>query len=148
MKRVLGVVLVFLLGGLTTFAQVPSYLNTAGEFPIAKDKIMLSVAVQKVPSMAPPDRVWFWKWAEKTMNIKFDVRHIETAALVEKMNLMFASNDLPDMFYGDMGFFTAPNLVRYGQEEKQLAALNTLIDKHAPNLRRVFSLYPSAKAMS
>jgi putative aldouronate transport system substrate-binding protein len=62
-----------------------------------------------------------------------------------KKSLLFASDDLPDLFIG--AGFTAKELLRYGKQG-QLIAMNDLIDKYAPNIKEAFAAIPDAKAMS
>lgn len=123
------------------------YLNMESEMPIVKEKITLRIVQEKGVGQGHADHVWFWKWAEPEMNIRFDITQIESVALSEKINLMFASNELPDVFFA-VSNFTAANIFQYGQKEKQLIPLNDLIEKHAPVLKEKFIKDPSARAQA
>jgi putative aldouronate transport system substrate-binding protein len=122
------------------------YLNTESEMPIVKEKITLSLVQSKGPDQGNADELWFWKWAEKEMNIHFEVTQVTSPT--EQVNLMFASNELPDVFFEPGLAFTVSNILQYGQKEKQLLAMNDLIDKHAPTLKAKFQQNPSYKAQS
>ena len=53
----------------------------------------------------------------------------------EKKSLLFASNKLPDAFYGQ-GILTDVDIMKYASQG-MLIPLNDLIDEYAPNLRCV-----------
>jgi putative aldouronate transport system substrate-binding protein len=154
-KGLLASIVVLLLfysaGGQDTGSRVRQgsldYLNVESEMPIAKQKITLTVVTDKDPSQGRADEIWFWKWAEKEMNIHFEVTDVERANDAEKINLMFASNELPDIFFNVLTF-TSVNVFQYGQKERQLLALNDLIDKYAPTIKEKFRQDPAARAQS
>ena len=123
------------------------YLNTDSAMPIVREKITLQLVMPKGPTNGPADRIWFWKWAEREMNIKFDITQIDTTGMRERVNLMMASNELPEVFFGDMGFSTR-DIFQYGQKEKQFIPLNSLIQNHAVNLTKFFTESPTLKAQS
>jgi len=115
--------------------------------PITKNKITLNLVMEKGPTQGSADKIWFWKWAEQTMNIHFNVVQVESVTLREKINLMMASNELPDLFHS-VSSFTTSDIFQYGQKEKQFIPLNSLIDNYAPNLSSFFKQYPSTRAQS
>ncbi|MCL2834205.1 MAG: extracellular solute-binding protein, partial [Treponema sp.] len=123
------------------------YLNANNAMPIVNKKITLQLVTEKGPISGPADQIWFWKWAEQTMNIHFDVIQLESPTALEKQNLMFASNELPDIFFSNPAF-SPSDLLQYGQKEKQLIPLNTLIEKYAPTLNSFFQKSPTLKAQS
>jgi len=129
-----------------TGTSATDYLNMDSEFPIVKNPITLKVVGLKEASSGSPDKIWFWKWAEKTMNIKFNVQLIDTGAQKEKINLMFAANEFPDFFYGVD--FSTSDIIRYGQIEKQLMALNPFVEKYGSNMKKAFAEKPEVKAQT
>ena len=134
-------------GSQGTQARNLDYLNTASEMPIVKDKITLQLVMSRDVDQGAAERIWFWKWAEKEMNISFDVVQLNSTVARERVNLMLASNELPDMFFAGPGFSTR-DIFQYGQKEGQLLALNGLITAHAPNVNRYFTQSPSIRAQS
>lgn len=63
----------------------------------------------------------------------------------EQINLMFASDDLPDFFYSAWSL-GGNDIVKYGANG-QLIALEDLIDEHAPNLKVILDQRPDIKQM-
>ena len=120
-------------------------LNATG-MPIVKEKITLQLTMPKGVGQGNADRIWFWKWAEKEMNIHFDVVQIDGTVWNERRNLMLASNELPDLFFN--GGFSTTDIFQYGQKEGQFIPLNALIDTYAPALTQFFRQYPSTRAQS
>jgi len=123
--------------------SVSSYLNTKSEFPIVDQKIELSITVLKRANSGSVDKIWFWKFIQEKTNIKFNITQIDDSALMEKKNLMFAVNELPDILYG-LGLRTT-DIVKYGVVNKQLAELSELIENNAPDIKSAFEQYPTAK---
>lgn len=74
------------------------------------------------------------EWSEKT-GVKLKFIHPESA---EQFNLMFASNDLPDIVEKNW-ITTFPGGPEKALNEKQIIALNDYIDDYAPNLKKYLS---------
>ena len=129
----------------TSAASSESYLNEESELPIVKSPITLKVVTIKIPGGGATENLWFWKWAEKNTNIKFDVTQVESSAWNERKNIMFAAQELPDFFLNPD--FTADEILRFGQIEKQLMPMNNLIEKYAPNIKKAFEKDPETKAL-
>ena len=147
LKRMLAMVLVLLMVGCCAMAEKPEYLNTDLDYPVVAEgtDIKISVITEQHDTYGRDiDEVWFWKWAAQAMNVEFDVTPVPWAQLAERKNLMFASADLPDLLLG-MGMST-DELVRYGQIEGQLLALNDYIEQYMPNLCKFFEKYPGLKS--
>lgn len=79
---------------------------------------------------------------EKKTGITFEWIHPAntSAAATEQFNLMVASNELPDIIYYNWG----STLSRY-LDDKVIIKLNDLIDKNAPDLKKVFAKSPEVK---
>ncbi|MBF9017436.1 MULTISPECIES: ABC transporter substrate-binding protein [unclassified Oceanispirochaeta] len=84
----------------------------------------------------------FTKHMEKRSDVKIDWETIPEQAMEEKLNLVLASGDYPDVFFGLS--FTDDKLSLYGTEEQLLMPLNDLIDQHMPNLKKVLDSIPGA----
>lgn len=117
-------------------------LNTAG-FPISNTPISLTFFTGKSATNGNNfEETLVWKeYAKKTnMNVKFDLVPFET--LTEKRNLVLAGGDYPDVFY--TARLTAADLTKYGSQGVFLP-LNDLIDKYAPNFKKLMNQYPDLK---
>jgi putative aldouronate transport system substrate-binding protein len=76
------------------------------------------------------------KLSERTTNVIIDWMEIPQADYVQKVNLLIASGDLPDIFNG-------PNEI--ATNISALAPINDIIDKYAPNLTALFNERPELK---
>lgn len=116
--------------------------NATG-MPIVNDTISLEFFVRKTPGTTENwNDVMIWNEYEKMTNIDIKWEQIPNEGLEEKRNLVLASGNLPDAFYSS----TMPtlDLMKYG-EQGVFIALNDLIDKHAPNLKKIFEQYPEVE---
>lgn len=142
MKKILSVMLALamLLSGVVAFAEgeeavAIDYAQWGATLPIVPEgeEVTLKIAVPQSAENYDWDKVWFWKWASEKMNINFEVEQIPAESVNQRKNLMFASGDLPDIIYG-IGFTTS-ELVKYGQYEGQLLAINEYLNEETmPNL--------------
>lgn len=86
----------------------------------------ISVAVRSDPTYsADAWDTWFWPWMKQASGLNFDIEQVLSTAISDRKNLMFVSGDIPDVMIG-FGFSTS-QLVKYGQVEGQLLALNDYI---------------------
>ncbi len=79
------------------------------------------------------------EWEAQT-GIKFEFEVVNPADKVERVNLAIATNNLPDVFYGNI----ATDLVKNGSEGTYLA-LEELIEKWCPNITALFNERPEIK---
>lgn len=104
--------------------------NTYAEgVKIVKEPITLNVTVvsgSHVGNMA--DLEWIKKLQEDT-NIKLEFHHINTGDTVEQRNLIFASQDYPDIFWGNPTDQQISSCI----EADSIYALDELIEKYSPN---------------
>jgi putative aldouronate transport system substrate-binding protein len=119
-----------------------SVLNASG-FPIVKSSITLNVFGCKDPNHAPWKDVLVLKEYEKKSGIKMNYEETPSQGCDEKRNLLFASNELPDVFF--RANLSNTDISRYGTQEQMLVPLEGLIDKYAPNLKQLFDKYPEVK---
>lgn len=87
---------------------------------------------------------FFKNMAEKTgVNVKWNLA--STADGQEQMNLLFASDDLPDVFFGPYLMSTS-DIVRYGSDG-QIVPLDDMINEQlTPNIVKLFEQRPEYKA--
>jgi putative aldouronate transport system substrate-binding protein len=125
--------------------KYPGYLNTGDVYPVVKpgETVTLTTATVITSQNAKPEEIWFWKFIEKKMNIKFQVEQILNTAAEERKALMFASGDIPDLVFGMP--VTALDLVTYGQTENQLYNIKELLNPDlAPNMLASINRNPAA----
>lgn len=117
-------------------------VNATG-FPISKEPISLRFFTGKSATNGNNfEETLVWKeYAKKTnINVKFELIPFES--LTEKRNLVLAGGDYPDVFY--TAKLTASDLAKYGSQGV-LIPLNDLIDKHAPNFKKLMNEFPDLK---
>ena len=113
-------------------------------FPIVKDKV-------KMTMMAPGTGLAEWKdmptmkdYAEKT-GIEFKYTTPPLSDFPTKLNLAFASGDIPDVIFGaGSSTLTAAMEIDYGQQG-MLVALEDMIPEYAPNLNKLMEEDPSIR---
>jgi putative aldouronate transport system substrate-binding protein len=112
--------------------------------PIVEKEITLNFVSPKA-ALAPDysEMVIFDRLQEAT-NVKINWSNIPTDGYQEKKNLLLASGDLPDAFYASG--FTDKDLMQNGQNGT-IIPLEDLIDKYAPNLKKIFEERPELKQM-
>lgn len=110
--------------------------------PIVKEPVTLKMVSPKA-SLAPDySKMEIFKRLEKQTNVKIDWENIPDTDFAEKKNLLLASGDLPDAFYG--AGFTDYDLINYGKDGT-IIPLENLIDKYAPNLKALLNRRPDIK---
>jgi putative aldouronate transport system substrate-binding protein len=113
--------------------------NATG-LPIVNEPVTYTVAYNKYAndqssSQAEKECVLF---TEEKTNVKLEFIEIMHTAWSEKVNLLFASGDLPDAFFGE---------VPVGTRKESLAELGPLIGQYAPNITNLFEIRPDLKKM-
>lgn len=121
----------------------PANLNPTG-MPIVKEQITLSVFGSRDPNQAEWKDMLFFQEYEKMTNIKLDLQEVPSQGFDEKKNLVFASNELPDMFVRSM--IRPDESAMYGVESGQLMALDPYLEQYAPNISKLLKDYPESRA--
>ena len=113
--------LAMLLSMTSAFAEAnhPDYINYESCLPMVKEgsegeKITLKVAIAQDPVGGKWDDLWIKRFVEKYWNVNLEVEQIPEAGLVERVSLMFASGELPDLMI-NLGLTTS-NIYLYGLE--------------------------------
>ncbi len=117
-------------------------LNKTG-LPIVKEPITLKIFGQQGPVQAEwPQMDVFQEYQTMTgINLDFDV--VPSQGYDEKKSLLFASNDIPDIFV--RAFLTNSEIVKYGNMGV-LAPLEELIEEYAPNYAKHLTDNPAIRA--
>ncbi|NGP43839.1 extracellular solute-binding protein [Bacillaceae bacterium SIJ1] len=117
-------------------------LNEA-DFPIVKEEITLDFFARHDPaSNSDWNDVMIFNEYEHMTNIDINWRMIPNDSLSEQLNLAFGGGNLPDAFHS--AFIGSSTLMKYG-DQGVLIPLNDLIDRYAPNFKKVMEEYPEIK---
>ncbi|GIP39531.1 ABC transporter substrate-binding protein [Paenibacillus sp. J31TS4] len=123
--------------------EAPSNMNASG-LPIVKEPVTLNMAAfyglagQKAFGELP-----FFKESESKTNVKINWMMNDGNGWKEKKNLLFASGDLPDAFYGHY-ILETNEVVKYGYQGLFIP-LEGLIDQYAPNFKKILEANPDYK---
>lgn len=136
MKKVLAYLLVFtlLLSQATAFAEGIS----KDSYPVTEETITLRV-LTGTEALTPEDinTMTIFKKAEETMNIHIEwITAPNGSAYNDKLALMLATDDLPDIILGGVSEI---QLVKYGNEGSFIP-MEDLIAEYAPNLCNLFDI--------
>ena len=111
-------------------------------FPL-KESVKLSVFIPQNSDVVDlKDNVVFQDLQAAT-NIDFDLTAVPGQDASEKLNLLLASGEYPEVIMGTA--LSAQDLERYGVQEGILMPLNDLIDKYAPNIKAQLEEHPNWK---
>jgi putative aldouronate transport system substrate-binding protein len=121
--------------------QAGTGFRTTG-LPIVTQPITLTFTGSKAPLADLPAMSLVKQW-QKDTNVAIRWQNLPLDAYKEKKNLILASGDLPDAFYNSE--LSDSDIMTYGSNGT-LIPLEGLIDKYAPNLKKVFERRPALKA--
>lgn len=117
-------------------------VNATG-FPIVKEKFKLTLFTGQSPQNGNKfEDTTVWKEYAKMSNIDAEFQLVPFGSLTEKRNLALASGDYPDAFYSAR--VPVADLMKYGSQGVFLK-LNDLIEKNAPNFKKLLDKYPDLK---
>ena len=128
--------------GAGTKEEEPKNLTESG-MPIVDEEITLNFFAGQAPATAENwNDVMIFNEYEKMTNMKVKWEMVPHASLPEKRNLALASGNLPDAFHS--AGMPVADILKYG-EQGLFVPLNDLIDKHAPNFKKVLEENPDVK---
>ncbi len=112
--------------------------------PIVKDKLTLSYWVDMGGNAAATlksfNEMTCYKEQEKITNIHLDFQHPPVGQAPEQFNLLVASGKYPDVI--EYSWPSAPGGPSKYLKDGVIIKLNDLIDKYAPNLKKVLTDHP------
>ncbi|WP_281888768.1 extracellular solute-binding protein [Paenibacillus sp. YYML68] len=108
-------------------------LSEQGVYPLVQEKVTLKVMVGARDFVENYETNQFTKWYEELTNVHIDWEVVPSKSIPEKLNLMLASGDYPDVVL-NMAVSNEQQMV-YGKDGVFLP-LNGLIEKHAPNVQQ------------
>lgn len=120
-------------------------LTEPGTYPVVEETVELSVftpAEEAVIDFATND---FTSWLEDLTNVHIDFETGPADAVKEKITLLLASGDYPDLFMRTYVDITPSLEARFGIEEGIFIPLNELIETQAPNFQKVLKKYPKLR---
>ncbi|WP_059053970.1 extracellular solute-binding protein [Paenibacillus senegalimassiliensis] len=112
-------------------------------FPIVQEPITLKMFTRIAPVNGPFKDMPVFQDYEKMSNVKVEFIEAPTDGFQEKKNLLFASNELPDVMF--RSGITPLEAVRYGAGG-QLIPLEDMIEEYAPNFNKLMEQYPEIRA--
>lgn len=123
-------------------ADQEANFNQTG-LPIVKEAVTLKMVSPKAALAPDYSKMEIFTRLEKDTNVKIKWDNIPDTDFTEKKNLLLASGDLPDAFYG--AGFTDYELINYGKDGT-IIPLEDLIDQYAPNLKALLERRPDIKS--
>lgn len=147
MKRFLTVVLclslVAALGACNNNSGEKAGFNETG-MPIMDEAIELEVGVMRAPHIGAFADMPMLQEIEKQTNIKIKWREFPSDSFNEKVNLMLASGDFPDIMWRGLNAQQLATHSRSGD----IIPLDDLIDKYAPRWKELFEEFPYAEKIA
>ena len=148
-KKVFTLAMVLLLGTLCLFAGGGSDKNDKASdssfsmnetgLPIVNEPITYEIAASTQKNKNFKD-LEFFQTLEADTNVIIEWNMSSDDGWNEKKSLLFASNMLPDAFYGQ-NILTDVDISKYGAQG-MLIPLNDLIDQYAPNIKAILDSHP------
>ncbi len=125
-------------------AQAPEF-SGVNEFPIVKDKIELKVFARLDSNIADPATNVWTKHQERLTNVHIVWETVPNAAQNEKVNLLLASSNRPDIFFGVSGALS-PTVQMVHGPTGTFVDLKPLIDEHGYWIKKMFEQVPYIEA--
>jgi putative aldouronate transport system substrate-binding protein len=112
-------------------------VNPKGVFPIVKNPTQLEIALAQNPKILDYDTNEFTAFLEEKTGIDIQFTMLPARDTASKINLMFASDDLPEVFLGSL-MLPDDMVLDYGTQG-MILPLNKLIDKYGDDINRMFA---------
>lgn len=120
-----------------------SHLSAPGEYPIVDEKVTVSALFTAHQFVEDFNTNTLTKHLEELTNIQLDIEVSPSDAQNEKINILFAGGDYPDMLL--LENLSKDMVVAYG-DQGYFVPLNDLIEEHAPNIKALMEEYPDFAA--
>jgi len=115
-----------------------SNFNPEG-FPIVKEPVTQRFMIRKVPHIGNPETMIVFQEYEKMTNVKIQWEAVSSEGFTERVNLVMASNDMPDVILKGV-----PDITRCSADGS-IIDLTELIEKYAPGISKLFEERPEIK---
>ena len=143
MKKLVAVLLVAAMvlaccacGGSATNNNALEGNTYVAGFPIVKEKEKLEIMTVKQVEHGDFDEMGFTSYYEEMTNIDIEWMVSTLSEYESNLTLMFQSKNLPDVISLPTGIFGAERLLKYSKNG-QVIQLDELIDKYAPNIKKL-----------
>ena len=123
----------------STAASEGGNMNLTG-LPIVKEKVSLDIVARKRAIHGEFEEMPFFITLEEKTNVHINWETVPESQYNERKNLILASGDLPDAFFGQSSL-VKNDLVIYGPQGL-FVPMEDLIDKYAPNILDAFARNP------
>lgn len=118
--------------------EIPN-LNLEG-FPVVNEPIQLTMMGNRAANDGPWEDMFMFTHMEEQSNIILQMDTPPAGSFAERKNLVFASGDYPDFFFGN-AVITAKDEALYGKQGI-LIPLEELIETYAPNIKAALDSHP------
>jgi len=116
-------------------------VNSSG-YPIVNSPITVNVLYSRPPTYGEWNDILFFQEMEKLTNVKVQWTMIPAASQVEKINLLIASRDYPDIFYHAFPNVGLPmNLAK----QNVIVPLDPLMDRYLFQYKAMLDRFPELK---
>lgn len=92
-----------------------------------------------------PAEIQIYQELEEKTGVKINWTTYADSAWAEKKSLLFASNQLPEAFFGQE-ILTTDDLLKYGPEGMLIPLESYITEENTPNLYNIFQNYPEYKS--
>lgn len=114
-----------------------------GTYPVVKEKITLKVLAPSYPHIKDIATNQHTKWLEEKTGIHLEWQMVPADSLKEKLNVLLATGDYPDILYG-CGL-NSDQQSKFGVTEKIIIPLNDLIEENAVAFKEVMKQHDGLK---
>ncbi|CAM3886740.1 ABC transporter, solute-binding protein [Paenibacillus lactis] len=115
------------------------------QFPL-QEPVKLEIFANTAPQVKKDyNELQMFKELKELTNVDVEWTQVSWEHLGEKKNILLASGDLPDVFYG-RAVLSDAEIVKLGSQGA-IIPLEGLIEQYAPNLQKVFEQRPEFKKM-
>lgn len=121
----------------------PIALSEPGTYPLVQEKTTLKVMVRGNPLVENFETNDFTKWYEEKTNVHIEWEVVPEQSIQEKLNLVLASEDYPDVIMG-LNISPAQQMI-YGSQGAFLP-LNDLIEMQGTNTKKMFQDNPEIQS--
>lgn len=118
-------------------------LTAPGTYPLVKEKTTLKVMVRGNPLVENFATNEFTKWYEEKTNVHIEWEVVPEQSMQEKLNLVLASEDYPDVI---MGLNISPSQQMIYGSQGAFIPLNDLIEKQGSQTKKLFEGNPDLKS--
>ena len=116
-----------------------SIVTAPGQFPVVKEKITIKAFAGLSPYTEDLQTNEFTKWYEEKTNVNVDWIQVPHAQRLEKLNVLMAGGDYPDVLMNSA--ITEAQVTLYG-EQGIFVPLNDYIEKHGYFIKEMFKESP------